>query len=150
MTRKHKAKKVSRGRWLMSDLPLDSGHVRPPPTWRVTSTTSLAAIGWRRRGCAGTTRRGFLVYGRSGLGQSAIVESWSRGTRVFRRRDGDWTIVHQHVSYPYDPAPKKRPPTFVRGKRSDRQTAHHDSAVNLAQRRHRSSASLVKMGFDFQ
>lgn len=32
-----------------------------------------------------------------------IIESWSRGTRVFQRRDGDWTMVHQHVSYPYDP-----------------------------------------------
>jgi ketosteroid isomerase-like protein len=29
--------------------------------------------------------------------------SWSRGTRVFRRSDGDWEMVHQHVSYPYDP-----------------------------------------------
>ncbi|SCG45743.1 conserved hypothetical protein [Micromonospora echinaurantiaca] len=32
------------------------------------------------------------------------VESWSRGTRVFARRDGAWLMVHQHLSYPYDPA----------------------------------------------
>jgi ketosteroid isomerase-like protein len=31
------------------------------------------------------------------------VESWSRGTRVFAYRDGQWTMVHQHVSYPCDP-----------------------------------------------
>ncbi|WP_338018289.1 YybH family protein [Streptomyces taklimakanensis] len=31
------------------------------------------------------------------------TESWSRGTRVFRRRDGEWVMVHQHLSYPYDP-----------------------------------------------
>lgn len=30
------------------------------------------------------------------------AESWSRGTRVFRRRAGRWSMVHQHVSYPYD------------------------------------------------
>ncbi len=30
-------------------------------------------------------------------------ESWSRGTRVFRRRDGAWVMTHQHVSYPYEP-----------------------------------------------
>lgn len=28
------------------------------------------------------------------------VEDWSRGTRVFRRQQGEWTMVHQHVSYP--------------------------------------------------
>jgi ketosteroid isomerase-like protein len=27
-------------------------------------------------------------------------ESWSRGTRVFQRRDGEWTMTHQHVSFP--------------------------------------------------
>lgn len=31
-------------------------------------------------------------------------ESWSRGTRVFRKIDGRWMLIHQHVSYPYDPA----------------------------------------------
>lgn len=29
---------------------------------------------------------------------------WSRGTRVFRRIDGAWKLVHQHVSFPMDPA----------------------------------------------
>ncbi|WP_309258588.1 MULTISPECIES: SgcJ/EcaC family oxidoreductase [unclassified Streptomyces] len=32
----------------------------------------------------------------------ATSTSWSRGTRVLQRRDGEWTMVHQHVSYPYD------------------------------------------------
>ncbi|WP_327238520.1 YybH family protein [Streptomyces sp. NBC_01317] len=31
------------------------------------------------------------------------AESWSRGTRVFQRRDGEWTMIHQHVSFPFDP-----------------------------------------------
>jgi uncharacterized protein (TIGR02246 family) len=31
------------------------------------------------------------------------AEEWSRGTRVFRRRGGRWEMVHQHVSYPFDP-----------------------------------------------
>lgn len=30
--------------------------------------------------------------------------TWSRGTRVFARRDGGWRMVHQHVSFPLDPA----------------------------------------------
>jgi uncharacterized protein (TIGR02246 family) len=30
-------------------------------------------------------------------------EFWSRGTRVFRRVDGRWLMVHQHLSYPNDP-----------------------------------------------
>lgn len=29
--------------------------------------------------------------------------TWSRGTRVFRRADGEWLMVHQHVSFPFDP-----------------------------------------------
>ncbi|MBF8189867.1 SgcJ/EcaC family oxidoreductase [Nonomuraea sp. K274] len=32
-----------------------------------------------------------------------VSESWSRGTRVFERRNGDWVMIHQHLSYPYDP-----------------------------------------------
>lgn len=32
----------------------------------------------------------------------AEMVSWSRGTRVFRRTDGGWTMVHQHVSFPVD------------------------------------------------
>ncbi|MFC6016607.1 nuclear transport factor 2 family protein [Plantactinospora solaniradicis] len=31
-------------------------------------------------------------------------ESWSRGTRVFARRNGEWLMIHQHLSVPYDPA----------------------------------------------
>jgi len=34
-------------------------------------------------------------------------ESWSRGTRVFQRRAGGWKLVHQHLSYPADPATGK-------------------------------------------
>ncbi|MEU6408445.1 SgcJ/EcaC family oxidoreductase [Microbispora sp. NPDC046933] len=30
-------------------------------------------------------------------------ETWSRGTRVFERRDGAWVMIHQHLSFPYDP-----------------------------------------------
>jgi len=30
-------------------------------------------------------------------------ELWSRGTRVFRRAGGSWTMIHQHVSFPFDP-----------------------------------------------
>ena len=41
----------------------------------------------------------------SGTGaDGAPYEGWSRGTRVFRRVDGRWLMIHQHVSYPYDPA----------------------------------------------
>jgi ketosteroid isomerase-like protein len=35
-------------------------------------------------------------------GQPA-VELWSRGTRIFQRLDGRWKMIHQHVSFPYDP-----------------------------------------------
>ncbi|MEV6493943.1 SgcJ/EcaC family oxidoreductase, partial [Actinoplanes sp. NPDC051633] len=31
------------------------------------------------------------------------VESWSRGTRVFQRRNGAWRLTHQHLSYPWNP-----------------------------------------------
>ncbi|QFU86121.1 SgcJ/EcaC family oxidoreductase [Amycolatopsis sp. YIM 10] len=33
-----------------------------------------------------------------------FAESRSRGTRVFERRDGRWRMVHQHVSFPVEPA----------------------------------------------
>jgi uncharacterized protein (TIGR02246 family) len=36
-------------------------------------------------------------------GADAVV-TWSRGTRVFERRDDRWVMVHQHVSFPVDPA----------------------------------------------
>ena len=31
-------------------------------------------------------------------------EMWSRGTRVFQRQDREWKMIHQHVSFPFDPA----------------------------------------------
>ncbi|MEU5675263.1 nuclear transport factor 2 family protein [Micromonospora sp. NPDC047753] len=31
------------------------------------------------------------------------TETWSRGTRVFRRAGETWVMVHQHLSYPCDP-----------------------------------------------
>ncbi|MER7501766.1 nuclear transport factor 2 family protein [Nonomuraea pusilla] len=31
------------------------------------------------------------------------VVHWSRGTRVFQRRDGAWLMIHQHLSVPHDP-----------------------------------------------
>ncbi len=34
-----------------------------------------------------------------------LAEEWSRGTRVFRREDGEWVMVHQHVSYPREQGP---------------------------------------------
>ncbi len=34
------------------------------------------------------------------MADGSVHEEWSRGTRVFRFRDGAWTMVHQHVSYP--------------------------------------------------
>jgi ketosteroid isomerase-like protein len=33
----------------------------------------------------------------------SIVESWSRGTRLFQRAGDEWAMIHQRVSYPYDP-----------------------------------------------
>jgi ketosteroid isomerase-like protein len=31
------------------------------------------------------------------------IEIWSRGTCVFHKANGSWLMIHQHVSYPYDP-----------------------------------------------
>lgn len=31
-----------------------------------------------------------------------VDEYWSRGTRIFRKADGAWRMVHQHLSYPID------------------------------------------------
>lgn len=31
-----------------------------------------------------------------------VREQWSRGTRVFERRNGRWLMTHQHVSFPID------------------------------------------------
>lgn len=32
------------------------------------------------------------------------LDLWSRGTRVFQKLDGRWQMIHQHVSFPRDPA----------------------------------------------
>lgn len=32
------------------------------------------------------------------------VELWSRGTRIFQHIHGRWRMIHQHVSFPFDPA----------------------------------------------
>jgi uncharacterized protein YndB with AHSA1/START domain/ketosteroid isomerase-like protein len=34
-------------------------------------------------------------------------EMWSRGTRIFQRIEGRWQMIHQHVSFPMDPATGK-------------------------------------------
>jgi uncharacterized protein YndB with AHSA1/START domain len=31
------------------------------------------------------------------------VDMWSRGTRIFQKVDGGWQMIHQHLSFPYDP-----------------------------------------------
>jgi uncharacterized protein (TIGR02246 family) len=36
--------------------------------------------------------------------QGRKIDSWSRGTRVFARRNGEWSMIHQHLSVPYNPA----------------------------------------------
>ncbi|HET7715317.1 MAG TPA: nuclear transport factor 2 family protein [Bauldia sp.] len=38
------------------------------------------------------------------LPEGGKIEMWSRGTRAFRKIDGKWMMIHQHVSFPYDPA----------------------------------------------
>lgn len=38
--------------------------------------------------------------GRESDGSERVM--WSRGTRVFQRVDGDWKMIHQHVSFPVD------------------------------------------------
>lgn len=37
------------------------------------------------------------------LTDGTSVDTWSRGTRVFERRNGEWLMIHQHLSYPYEP-----------------------------------------------
>lgn len=36
------------------------------------------------------------------LPDGTVRTDWSRGTRVFQRRDGRWQMTHQHVSFPMD------------------------------------------------
>lgn len=61
-------------------------------TWTVPELTVLArddlAVAW------GLNRM------TAEMPDGSIAEDWSRGTRVFRLEDGEWTMVHQHVSYP--------------------------------------------------
>jgi uncharacterized protein (TIGR02246 family) len=45
-----------------------------------------------------------LDHVRVGHADAETSDSWSRGTRVFRRTNGTWTMIHQHLSVPYDPA----------------------------------------------
>jgi ketosteroid isomerase-like protein len=44
-----------------------------------------------------------LNHMRSTTPDGTSVEQWSRGTRVFQRTEDGWKMVHQHVSFPYDP-----------------------------------------------
>lgn len=64
-------------------------------TWQIPDLTVLAegglAVAW------GLNR--IRVDGPDGQ----PTETWSRGTRVFRRTGETWTMVHQHLSYPCDP-----------------------------------------------
>jgi ketosteroid isomerase-like protein len=32
-----------------------------------------------------------------------MIDLWSRGTRIFQKINGKWKMIHQHVSFPYDP-----------------------------------------------
>ena len=36
-----------------------------------------------------------------------LVETWSRGTRIFQKTDRGWEMIHQHVSFPMDPGPEQ-------------------------------------------
>jgi uncharacterized protein (TIGR02246 family) len=42
--------------------------------------------------CGGTNEKGEMQSG------------WMRGTRCWRRQDGDWKVVHEHFSMPFDMA----------------------------------------------
>lgn len=37
-------------------------------------------------------------------GGNLKTEMWSRGTRIFQLIDGGWKMIHQHVSFPFDPS----------------------------------------------
>jgi uncharacterized protein (TIGR02246 family) len=39
--------------------------------------------------------------------QGAHVEMWVRWTACFRKLDGTWKVVHEHVSVPFDPKTMK-------------------------------------------
>lgn len=40
---------------------------------------------------------------RNTTADGALREDWSRGTRIFERRDNRWQLIHQHVSFPIGP-----------------------------------------------
>ncbi|WP_078952555.1 nuclear transport factor 2 family protein [Streptomyces sp. NRRL F-5755] len=81
-------------------------HARPAPARVAPGPGKVLVSGGGRTG--GTRSAPALV--RAATDDGTTEESWSRGTRVFRRRDGEWQRVHQHVSYPYDlEASKARP-----------------------------------------
>lgn len=40
--------------------------------------------------------------GRNEVGTESVM--WSRGTRIFRREEQGWKMIHQHVSFPVDNA----------------------------------------------
>ncbi|WBB78609.1 SgcJ/EcaC family oxidoreductase [Micromonospora sp. WMMD882] len=65
-------------------------------TWQVPDLTILVgddlAVAWG------------LNHIRVSPADGGTFEAWSRGTRVFQRRDGQWLMTHQHLSHPYDPA----------------------------------------------
>ncbi|MBG0564588.1 YybH family protein [Actinoplanes aureus] len=45
-----------------------------------------------------------VAWGLNRVRADGAPETWSRGTRVFRRAGGRWEMVHQHLSYPLEPA----------------------------------------------
>ncbi|UJW35012.1 nuclear transport factor 2 family protein [Saccharothrix sp. AJ9571] len=45
-----------------------------------------------------------LNHMRAELPDGTFTETRSRGTRIFQRRHDRWRMIHQHVSFPYDPA----------------------------------------------
>lgn len=74
-----------------SGLEQTTGHV----TWDVPDLQVVArddlAVAWGLNRMTATMPDG------------SVTETWSRGTRVFRRQGDEWLAVHQHVSYPRDP-----------------------------------------------
>ncbi|MEU8264335.1 nuclear transport factor 2 family protein [Micromonospora sp. NPDC048999] len=72
-------------------LDAGSGEV----TWRVPDLTVAAredlAVAWG------------LNQVRVEAPDGQVDEFWSRGTRVFRRTGDGWSMVHQHLSFPFDP-----------------------------------------------